>query len=69
MCRNLSDSLSEAGALFYLNGSELNPENYPRFSNQNDQPARLCTINILHGSKACKKSCKPVLVRFLQVLE
>jgi hypothetical protein len=29
----------------------------------------LCTINILHGSKACKKSCKPVLVRFLQVLE
>ena len=27
-----------------------------------------CKINVLHGCKACKKSCKPVLVRFLQVL-
>ena len=27
-----------------------------------------CKIKVLHGCKACKKSCKPVLVRFLQVL-
>jgi hypothetical protein len=34
-CRNDQDS--ELGAVFYLNGSELNPGNYPFFRNQNNQ--------------------------------
>ena len=29
---------------------------------------RACKTNVLHGCKACEKSCKPVLVSFLQVL-
>jgi hypothetical protein len=55
MCRNLSDSLSEAGAVFYLNGSELNPENYPRFSNQNDQPGKVTFLidRQLEGMYSC----------------
>ena len=35
-CRN-DQQLELQGATFFLNGSELNPGNYPSFSNQNDQ--------------------------------
>ena len=35
-CRN--DGSQEPGAVFYLNGSELNPENYPAFRDEDRQP-------------------------------
>ena len=54
-CRNLSDSLSEPGAVFYLNGSELNPGNYPFFSRQNNQPGEVIFLinRQLEGMYSC----------------
>ena len=52
-CRN--DSLHEPGAVFYLNGSELNPENYPAFRDEDRQPG-VVTFQIkrqLEGMYSC----------------
>ena len=53
-CRN-DDALQEPAAVFYLNGSQLSPENYPSFSDQESQ-AGVVTFQInrqLEGKYTC----------------
>ena len=54
MCRN-DQELELQGVMFFLNGSELNPQNYPSFRDQNDE-SDMVTFQInrqLEGIYSC----------------